>query len=114
MTDRSAGIDPADYVVSADATIEDIDLDTEEVILPDGRRLTEDLAEQIASDAVAEARTRNLVPGRKSLSGDGANSPRVQFRVPARLRGAAEARAGAEGISLSALAREALEDYLAS
>lgn len=107
-------IDPTRYVAGPDATIEDIDLDEVDVRLPDGTRLTEELAEQLAREAVAEARLRNLIPGRKSLSGDGSHSPRVQFRVPDALREAAEARAAAEGVSLSALAREALEHYLAS
>ena len=38
-------IDPAEYVVTPDATITDIDLHAEEVTLPDGRRLTEEVAE---------------------------------------------------------------------
>jgi len=52
--------------------------------------------------------------GRPSLSGPGEHSPRVAFRVPAELREAAERRAAREGKSVSALAREALEQYLAS
>lgn len=107
-------IDPSRYVVGPGSTIEDIDLDEEDVRLADGRRLTEDLAEQLAREGVAEARRRNLIPGGKSLSGDGRHSPTVQFRVPASLRAAAESRAAAEGVSLSVLAREALEHYLAS
>lgn len=106
--------DPRDYVVRPGDTIEDVDLDAEEVWLRDGRRLTPELAEQLAREGVAEARRRNLIPGRKSLAGDGSHSPRVQFRVPESLREAAEARAAAEGVSLSVLAREALEHYLAS
>jgi len=107
-------IDPSRYVVGPDSTIEDVDLDQEDVRLRDGRRLTEELAEQLAREGVAEARRRNLIPGGKSLSGDGRHSPTVQFRVPDTLRAAAEARAAADGVSLSALAREALEHYLAS
>ncbi len=107
-------VDPTRYVAGPDSTIEDIDLDEEDVRLANGTRLTEELAEQLARKAVAEARRRNLIPGRKSLAGDGSHSPRVQFRVPESLRAAAEARAAAEGVSLSVLAREALEHYLAS
>ena len=105
-------IDPNKYVVTD--TIEDVDLDTEVVRLPDGRRLTNELAEQLAQRTLVEARRRNLVPGRKSLSGGGIHSPRVQFRVPESLRSAADKRAAEEGISLSVLAREALEHYLNS
>jgi predicted HicB family RNase H-like nuclease len=105
-------VDPTRYTVGPDAEIEDVDLDEEEVHLPDGTRLTEQRAEQLARRALAEVRRRNLVPGRKSLSGGSVHSPRVQFRVPEAIRERAEQRAAAEGKSLSALAREALEHYL--
>ena len=107
-------INPSDYVVHEGDQVQDVDLEREEVRLKDGRRLTPELAEQLAREGVAEARRRNLIPGRKSLSGDGSHSPRVQFRLPEDLREAAEARADEEGVSLSVLAREALEHYLAS
>ncbi len=107
-------IDPSRYVVGADTTITEVDLDEEDVWLPDGRRLTNELAEKMAREGAAEARRRDLIPGGKSLAGDGSHSPRVQFRVPESLRAAAEAKAAAEGVSLSVLAREALEHYLAS
>lgn len=107
-------IDPSKYVVDPDDTIDDVDLETEVVRLKDGRRLTEELAEELAEEALTEARLRNLVPGRKSLTHGDVHSPRVQFRVPESLRVAAEERAAQEGVSLSVLAREALERYLAS
>lgn len=107
-------IDPKTYVVTPDTTISDVDLDAEVVRLTDGRRLTDELAEELAEQALAEARRRNLVPGRKSLTGGSTHSPRVQFRVPEPLREAAEQRAAQEGVSLSVLVREALERYLAS
>ncbi|MGH3712012.1 MAG: ribbon-helix-helix domain-containing protein [Micromonosporaceae bacterium] len=105
-------VDPERFVVGPDATIEDVDLDKERVYLPDGSRLTEQRAEQLAQETLAVVRRRNLVPGRKSLSGGSVHSPRVQFRVPEAIRERAERRAAAEGKSLSALAREALERYL--
>jgi predicted HicB family RNase H-like nuclease len=92
----------------------DLDLDEEEFILKDGRRLTNELADQIAEETLAEVRRRNLIPGGKSLSGGSEHSPRVQFRVPENLRTQAERVAEDEGVSLSALARHALEDYLRS
>lgn len=107
-------IDPKKYVVSPESGISDVDLDVEVVRLKDGRRLTNELAEEFAEQALAEARRRNLVPGRKSLTGGATHSPRVQFRVPEPLREAAEQRAAEKGVSLSVLAREALERYLAS
>jgi predicted HicB family RNase H-like nuclease len=106
-------IDPKKYIVGPDATIEDVDLETEEITFR-GERLTNQRAEEIAQETLAEIRLRNLVPGRKSLSGGTKHSPRVQFRVPDEIREQAEKRAREKGISLSALAREALEQYLAS
>jgi len=107
-------IDPRDYVVTPDSKVSTIDLDREEFTLHDGRRLTEDLAEELAREAQAEIRRRNLIPGRKSLSGGEQHSPTIRVRVPEQLREKAERRATAEGVSLSVLTREALEHYLAS
>src|SRR5664279_2181123 len=109
-----APLNPADYTGDKLELGPDLDLDLEVFTLRDGTRLTEELAEQMAREAVADARRRNLIPGRKSLSGDGSHSPRVQFRVPESLLAAAEAKAAEEGISLSTLARDALAHYLAS
>lgn len=102
------------YLVTGEDSIEGVDLNTEVIRLKDGRRLTDDLAEELAEEALEEARRRNLIPGRKSLTGGDVHSPRVQFRLPESLRSAAERRAVEEGVSLSALARQALEEYLAS
>lgn len=104
---------PKDYVVRADASIDDVDLD-HEVVTVKGRRLTEDGAEQLARQTLAKARRRNLIPGRKSLTEGSTHSPRVQFRVPEAVAAQAQDRARAEGKSLSELAREALLRYLAS
>ncbi len=91
----------------------DLDLDVEDFQYQ-GERLTNERAEQIAGETLAELRRRNLIPGGKSLSGGGMHSPRVQFRVPEDLRTQAERVAEAEGVSLSALARHALENYVRS
>lgn len=107
-------IDPSEFIVTANTEMSAIDLDREEFTLRDGRRLTEELAEQLAHQAQDEIRQRNLVPGRKSLSGSGQHSPTIRVRVPEQLREQAERRAADEGVSLSALTREALERYLAS
>ncbi len=106
-------IDPKDYVVRAEDSIEDVDLD-DEVVTVNGRRLTEAGAEELARDTLTEARRRNLIPGRKSLTSGSTHSPRVQFRVPEAVAAQAHDRALAEGKSLSELAREALVRYLAS
>ncbi|HEU5223886.1 MAG TPA: hypothetical protein VFU07_09460 [Candidatus Lumbricidophila sp.] len=102
-------IDPEKFRLTADTTISDIDLEVEEYKLVDGARLTETRAAEMAAAAIARRRA-NLVPGRKSLSGDGAHSPVVQFRTPRRPD--AEALAAELGISVSELARRALDGVL--
>jgi len=52
--------------------------------------------------------------GRPSLTGEPKHSPRVTFRLDSDVRDKAALRAEREGKSISALAREALEHYLAS
>lgn len=109
----SKKLDPRDYVVTPDTAVSPIDLSREEFILSSGQRLTEDVAERLANDARAEIRQRNLVPGRKSLSGaTGQHSPTIRVRVPEDLRVLAERRAADEGVTLSVLARDALVAYL--
>ena len=105
-------IDPRDYVVSSDAEISDLDLKTEEFRFQ-GQRLTDQRAADLAAQTLAGVRRRNLRAGRKSLTGGDAHSPRVQFRVPENIRAEAENRAKSEHLTLSKLARRALERYLA-
>lgn len=104
-------IDPRQYRVTADAKVSDIDLDEEQFIYR-GERLTEARAEEIAAEALREARNRNLIPGRKSLSGDGSHSPTVQYRVPNDVRERAERLAKRTGSTVSKIGRIALEEYL--
>jgi hypothetical protein len=85
----------------------DADLDSEVVLLPNGERLTNQVADEIADDLLGR---RGL--GRPSLASDGSHSPRVSFRVPDEVRALAVERAAAENVSLSVLARKALERYL--
>ncbi len=115
------GIDPDKYEVHLDDEIREVDLDVEEVHLLDGRRLTEQLAEELAAAqpssevrAALDKKLSNLVPGGKSLTGGTTHSPIVQFRVPERLRQRLRERARSEGKSQSALAREALERFLSA
>lgn len=81
---------------------DDVDLDREDIRLPDGTRLTEQVAEAIIDDV----RRRS---GRPSLTGDAAVSPRVTFRLTPGIRDRAAAIAEREGKTISQLAREALE-----
>lgn len=50
--------------------------------------------------------------GRRSLNGQPAPSPHVGFRVSPELREQADALARSRGVTLSQLAREALEQYV--
>lgn len=87
----------------------DIDLDSEVFLDKKGQRITEARAEQIARQTLAQVRR-----GRPSLTGRGHRSPQVSFRVPDEVREQAQTRAEAEGKTVSQVAREALERYLAS
>jgi hypothetical protein len=86
-----------------------IDLDVEDVRLADGTRLTERKAQAIAEEVLTK-----LGRGRPSLTAPGERSPQLRVTVPAELRKQLEARAAQEHRSVSRLAREALERYLAS
>lgn len=103
--------------VSIDASIgDDIDLDLHPVTLPNGRVLDEAGAEDLAAELL-EAAGRPLPDhlkrvGRPSLSGTGKSSPHVSFRVPEALRHKAETEAQRRGLSVSQLARQALEEHL--
>lgn len=82
---------------------DDVDLDQEDVRLPDGTRLTQQVADAIVADV------RRKV-GRPSLTGQAAVSPRVTFRLTPDVRDRAAAIAEREGKTISQLAREALEE----
>lgn len=86
---------------------QDVDLDVEVVLDSNGQRVTEERARRIAERVVSKAR-----PGRPSLTGDEVKSPRVSIRVTPSLRADAERLAKARGTTVSALARQALEDYV--
>jgi hypothetical protein len=88
-----------------DSGEEDIDLASTEITLPSGRRLTDDLVDEL----VLEARQR---AGRPSLSGGPESSPRIAFRVPREVKAELEGIAAAEGKSFSEVSREAIESYL--
>lgn len=85
----------------------DIDPDTEDVRDSKGNRVDEAYIERAVADVHA-----HLAAGRPSLTAPGQHSPQVSFRVPEALRAAAQGRARAEGKTVSALAREAFEQYL--
>ena len=79
-----------------------------------GTVLTDEEVQRLADEAEAGydlTKARRL--GRPSLDGAQRHSPHVSFRAPAELRAKAEARATREGKTVSQLAREAFEKYLA-
>lgn len=109
-------IDPRKYIAGPDAEISDIDLDVEEVHLPDGRRLTEELADQLEAAEAEKTRARqtaNLIPGRKSLSRDGRHSPVVQVRLPSDVYDLLQQAAAERQVTASQIARTAIERFLA-
>lgn len=93
----------------------EVDLDVPPLTLSSGRVLDEAGAEDLAAELL-EAAGRPLPDhlkrgGRPSLSG-AKTSPHVSFRVPRALRGKAEVEAQRRGVSVSHLARQALEEHL--
>jgi hypothetical protein len=80
-----------------------------------GLVITDEVAERLADEVETDEEyewTRKRPVGRPSLDGSG-TSPRVEFRVPRQLYDAAAERAIEEERTVSAVAREALEQYLA-
>ncbi|MGD9618734.1 MAG: hypothetical protein AB7G47_01475 [Mycolicibacterium sp.] len=78
--DNRDNVRPAPEICLHDGTVfEGIDLNETKVIV-DGECLTEERADEITADVLAKARARNagLVPGGKSLSGEGKHSPVAQ------------------------------------
>jgi hypothetical protein len=81
-----------------------------------GLVITDEVAERLADEVETDEEyewTRKRPVGRPSLDGNG-TSPRIEFRVPKQLYDAAAERAIEEQRTVSAVAREALEKYLAS
>jgi predicted HicB family RNase H-like nuclease len=79
-----------------------------------GVTITRGLAEKLADEAEAGydlSRGRRV--GRPSLAGRSGASPRVNFRATPALHERARRRAKREGKTISQVAREALEKYVA-
>lgn len=88
---------------------------TEAPITKAGTVLTEADIRKLAEEAEAGYDlTKARRVGRPSLDGSQRPSPHISFRTPAALRAKAEERAAMEGKTVSQLAREAFEKYLAS
>jgi predicted transcriptional regulator len=85
-----------------------VDLDKEVVLDANGERITAERAEAWAREISEKVGPR----GRPSLSAAGSQSPRVSFRVPQDIRAEVERVASDLNVTVSALARKALEEYL--
>lgn len=82
------------------------------VTLPDGTVLDDVAAEEYAAQVKANIRNRNLVPGGKSLNGDGTHSRAISVRLPDHLHKRLHERAVTEGVGDSMIIRAAVEAYL--
>jgi hypothetical protein len=89
----------------------DIDLEKEVILDSKGRRVDQSYIEQAMQEVEEELAKR---AGRPSLTGTSAHSPHVSFRIPPELKARAEEAARERGTTVSKLAREALEHFLAS
>ena len=84
----------------------DVDLDEEDVRLPDGSRLTENTVDEIVE------RVHRRHPGRPSVSGERERTPVMAVRVPRSARVALEEIASAQGRRLADVSRDALDEYI--
>lgn len=91
---------PAEFVIG-----DDVDLADEVVFDVDGRRVDQSYVDDLVE-------TVHRRPGRPGLSTAAGRSPAVSFRLPTDIREQAERVAAAAGISVSRLAREALQHRL--
>ena len=85
----------------------DVDLERDDIRDNNGNRITEKYV-----DRAVERLHREV--GRPSLTAPGRRSPSIAVRVPDSIRSKMESRARTEGKSLSQLARDAIEAYLAA
>lgn len=89
----------------------DIDLDTEEIYLPNGQRLTNERAEEMAEEAMAyHCRVRGR--GRPSITGEKEQTPNLTVRVKPATRAALEKIAATQDRRLADVGREAFDEYI--
>lgn len=97
-----------------DLTVDDIDLDQEEVYVG-GQRLTNDRADELTEGVLAEAERQGLrpglQPGGKSLSGDGSKSPVLQIPVSWDMKAALEEDSGAAGMKVPKFVRGIIDEW---
>ncbi len=88
-----------------------VDLEREVFHTLNGERITDEFSEAAAE--AAERRIAGLVPGGKSLSGEGKHSPVVQVRVSEATQGKLKRIAEARRMSVSKLSRQVLDEFVA-
>ncbi|BDZ65448.1 ribbon-helix-helix protein, CopG family [Agromyces mangrovi Wang et al. 2018] len=74
----------------------------------------EPLTDERVDEIVEDVRRANLVPGGKSLNGDGSHSRALSVRLPDDVRAKLEEIAAARGIRPSKLVREVLAEFVAN
>lgn len=90
----------------------DVDLDKDVILDSKGRRVDQAYVDRALDDV--EGFLQQRAAGRPSLTGTSTHSPQVSFRVTPELKARAEAAARERHVTVSQLAREAFERYLAS
>ncbi|MFM8351921.1 MAG: hypothetical protein ACKN9D_12765 [Actinomycetales bacterium] len=89
----------------------EIDIEAEVILDSMGRRVDQAYVDRALAD-VEEDLARRV--GRPSLTGKSEHSPHVSFRITPELKARAEQTAREQGTTVSRLAREACERFLAS
>lgn len=89
----------------------DVDLEREIILDSKGRRVDQAYVDRALSDVDAYWQKHG---GRPSLTGEAKHSPHVSFRVTPELKAKAMREAEVRGTTVSQLAREAFETFLAS
>jgi len=89
----------------------DVDLEREVILDSKGRRVDQAYVDRALGDVDAYWKKQG---GRPSLTGEAKHSPHVSFRVTPELKAKAMREAEARGMTVSQLAREVFEKFLAS
>lgn len=86
-------------------------MEAETILDGRGRRVDQTYIDRALAEVEEDVARR---AGRPSLTGKNAHSPHVSFRITPELKARAERAALAKGTTVSQLAREAFERFLAS
>ncbi|WP_115728157.1 hypothetical protein [Actinomyces culturomici] len=79
-----------------------------------GERVTRDMIDGLAKQAERTGPPPGLIPGGKSLSGEGVHSPKIQVVLSARTQMALKERAAADNMSVSKWVRRLIESEIDS